>query len=66
VIYVLNAAADFVTGEAAFAGDDSLYLANRLNFERVSTDDPLCNPTCEVPLVVCTTRPEPVWYFLPT
>ena len=63
VIYVLNAAADFTPGDAQFAGDDSLYLLNADDFLRVATNDPSCNPTCDVPLVSCPTYDEPVWVF---
>ena len=62
-IYVLNAASDFVLGDAPNPGDDSLYTSNADDFVRVAAGDPSCYPTCEVPPVVCETIPEPVWYF---
>jgi hypothetical protein len=61
-IYVLNAKADFVTGQAR-VGDDSLFVANDDDFVRALPDDPLCNPKVDVPLVTCPTVPEPVWLF---
>jgi Ca2+-binding RTX toxin-like protein len=62
-IYVLNAASDFVLGDAPNPGDDWLYTSNADDFVRVAAGDPSCYPTCEVPPVVCETIPEPVWYF---
>ena len=62
VIYVLNAAADFVLGDSG-AGTDKLINDNPDDFGRALPNDPLCNPTCEVPPVTCPTYDEPVWVF---
>jgi hypothetical protein len=58
-IYVLNAKADFVAGDAPLGDNGYLETVNPDDFARVAT----CDPTCVVPPVVVETVPEPEWFF---
>ena len=55
--------AGFVASSRHPAGSDRLMELNPDDFGRALPNDPLCNPTCEVPPVTCPTYDEPVWVF---